>query len=110
MKLLFDQNLSPKLAVRLSDLFPDSRHVQDLSLDQADDTVVWDHARQDGFTLVSKDEDYSHLSLLRGSPPKVLWLLLGNCTTRQVEDAIRARITDILAFETDPTADVLTIS
>ena len=109
MKLLFDQNLSPKLAVRLADLFPDSRHVQDLALDSADDTAVWDRARQDGFTVVSKDEDYSHLSVLRGSPPKVLWLLLGNSTTRQVEDAIRARVTDILAFETDPTADVLTI-
>ncbi len=110
MKLLFDQNLSPKLAVRLADLFPDSRHVQDLGLDLADDTVVWDRARQDGFTVVSKDEDYSHLSILRGSPPKVLWLLLGNCTTRQVEDTLRARVADILTFETDPTADVLTIS
>jgi predicted nuclease of predicted toxin-antitoxin system len=40
----------------------------------------------------------------------VLWLLLGNCTTRQVEDALRARAADILAFETDSTADVLTIS
>lgn len=110
MKLLFDQNLSPKLAVRLADLFPDSRHVQDLGLNQADDTAVWDRARQDGFTVVSKDEDYSHLSVLRGSPPKVLWLLLSNCTTRQVEDAIRARIADIQAFDTDPTAAVLTIS
>lgn len=110
MKLLFDQNLSPKLPARLADLFPDSRHVLDLALDQADDTTVWDRARQGGFTVVSKDEDYSHLSVLRGSPPKVLWLLLGNCTTRQVEDAIRARAADILAFETDVSADVLTIS
>jgi predicted nuclease of predicted toxin-antitoxin system len=28
MKLLFDQNLSPKLVRRLADLFPDSSHVQ----------------------------------------------------------------------------------
>ena len=28
MKLLFDQNLSPKLVNRLADLFPDSSHVQ----------------------------------------------------------------------------------
>ncbi|MDK2410571.1 MULTISPECIES: DUF5615 family PIN-like protein [Nostocales] len=27
MKLLFDENLSPKLSTRLSDIFPDSLHV-----------------------------------------------------------------------------------
>lgn len=109
MKLLFDQNLSPKLAIRLADLFPGSRHVHDLDLDQADDVEVWEHAIQEDLTVVSKDEDYSHLSVLRGSPPKVLWLLLGNCTTRQVENAIRAHMDDIRAFEADPAAGVLAI-
>ena len=37
MKLLFDQNLSPKLANGLGDLFPGSRHVQSVGLDCADD-------------------------------------------------------------------------
>jgi plasmid maintenance system antidote protein VapI len=36
MKLLFDQNLSPRLATRLQDLFPDSSHVFWLNLDQAE--------------------------------------------------------------------------
>ena len=109
MKLLFDQNVSPKLAHRVADLFPGSAHVQDLGLDSSDDGAVWEFAGREGFTVVSKDDDYNHLSVLRGSPPKLLWLLLGNCTTRQVENAIRGRIDDIRAFETDPTADVLTI-
>ena len=74
MKLLFDQNLSPKLPMRLADLFPGSQHVLELGLDAADDDDVWEEARQMGFTVVSKDEDYSHLSVLRGSPPKVIWL------------------------------------
>ena len=33
MKLLFDQNVSPKLVNRLADLFPDSSHVQSAGLD-----------------------------------------------------------------------------
>ena|SRR6516165_525086 len=81
MKLLFDQNLSPKLVNRLADLFPGSSHVQSERLDCADDDQVWDHARQHGFAIVSKDEDYNNLSVLRGSPPKVIWVQLGNCTT-----------------------------
>lgn len=102
MKLLFDQNLSPKLVTRLVDLFPGSAHVESAALDRASDDEVWDHARLHGLTIVSKDEDYSELSALRGVPPKVLWLQLGNCTTTEVEDAIRARFPDIEAFECDP--------
>lgn len=74
MKLLFDQNLSPKLANRLADLFPDSSHVQSGGLDCASDERVWEYALRNGFAIVSKDEDYNNLSVLRGSPPKVIWL------------------------------------
>ena len=42
MKLLFDQNLSPKLVTRLADLFPGSLHVQSAGLDQADDEKIWE--------------------------------------------------------------------
>ncbi|MEI6233572.1 MAG: DUF5615 family PIN-like protein [Planctomycetota bacterium] len=45
MKLLFDQNLSPRLAVKLSDLFPGSAHVQALGLADVPDKSVWDFAR-----------------------------------------------------------------
>jgi len=41
MKLLFDQNLSPKLVRLLEDLFPDSVHVRDVGLKSADDLIVW---------------------------------------------------------------------
>lgn len=109
MKLLFDQNLSPKLPVRLADIFPGSQHVDALGLGAAPDDEVWEYARADGLAVVSKDEDYSHLSVLRGSPPKVLWLLVGNCTTGLVEALLRRHLDDILAFESDPTAGVLAL-
>ncbi len=44
MKLLFDQNLSPRLVTRLADLFADSSHVQTEGLDCASDDQVWEHA------------------------------------------------------------------
>jgi predicted nuclease of predicted toxin-antitoxin system len=34
--------------------------------------------------LVTKDEDFHRLSVLRGAPPKVVWLRVGNCTTRDL--------------------------
>jgi predicted nuclease of predicted toxin-antitoxin system len=110
MKLLFDQNLSPRLVTRLAGLFPDSSHVQTEGLDCADDDQVWEHARLNGFAIVTKDADYNSLSVLRGSPPKVIWLLLGNCTTSQVEVVLRARFADIEAFELDPSVGTLALS
>lgn len=83
MKLLFDHHLSFRLAHRLADLFPDNSHVVSHRLDRASDTVVWEFARANGFTLVTKDADFSDLSILRGFPPKVVWVRLGNCTTAE---------------------------
>jgi len=110
MKLLFDQNLSPKLVGRLADVFPGSSHVQTEGLDCADDRQVWKHSRLNGFAIVTKDEDYNNLSVLLGSPPKVIWLQLGNCTTAQVEAVFRARLADIEAFEKDSSVGTLILS
>ena len=52
MKLLFDHNLSYKLAGRLADLFPDAEHVRNVNLHEADDRTVWEYARASGFTIV----------------------------------------------------------
>lgn len=56
----------------------------------AADSNVRDFARLQGFTLVSKDEDFHHLSFLRGAPPKVIGVGLGNCSTAAVELLFRA--------------------
>lgn len=101
MKLLLDQNLSPRLIKRLADLFPGSVHVQMAGLDSASDEELWQYARQNGLVIVTKDEDFNDLSVLRGAPPKIIWLQLGNCTTAQVEAAFRAHFADINAFEQD---------
>ena len=110
MKVLFDQNLSPKLVDRLTDLFPGSSHVQSLGLDCATDDQIWEHAQLNGFVIVTKDEDFNDLSVVRGSPPKIIWLQLGNCTTDQVETVFRARFADIEAFENDTSVGTLVLS
>ena len=109
MKLLFDQNLSPKLVSLLADLFPGSQHVQTIGLDRADDSQLWDHARLRGLTIVTKDADYNDFSVIRGHPPKVIWLLLGNCTTNEVHLALRSHWADIQAFENDPSVGTLAV-
>ena len=82
VKLLFDQNLSPRLVRLLADLHPDCSHVATIGLDQASDAEVWDRAHHDGYAIVTKDSDFGDLGVLRGFPPKVIWVRLGNCTNR----------------------------
>ncbi len=84
--------------------------MQTVGLDRADDDQVWDYARLNGFAIVSKDEDFNNLSVVRGNPPKVLWLQLGNSTTAQVEALLRARFADIEAFDKDPSVGTLVLA
>ena len=98
MKLLFDHNISHKLVERLADLFPGSEHLRNINLHEADDRTVWEYARANGFAVVSKDEDFHQLSFLYGAPPKVVWVRLGNCTTADIEQAIRSHHADVLKF------------
>ena len=85
MKLLFDENLSHRLASLLADLFPDSVHVRDIGLKASDDIQVWDYAKSNDLIIVSKDSDMHDRSFLYGYPPKVIWVRLGNCSTSDVE-------------------------
>lgn len=109
MKLLFDQNLSPRLVNRLADLYPDSQHVSLIGLDQADDRALWEYAHQNDFTVVTRDSDFSELSLLRGFPPKVIWIRRGNCSTSQIEEILRSHHQDIVQFNEDSSLGVLTL-
>lgn len=70
MRLLFDEPLSERLIVLLHDLFPESAHVRQMCGEGASDRVVWEFARQHGCLVVTKDEDFHRLSVLRGAPPK----------------------------------------
>jgi predicted nuclease of predicted toxin-antitoxin system len=107
VSLLLDQNLSRRLVSRLAGRFPGISHVALAGLEQASDAAVWSYARTHGFTLVTKDSDFSEVALLEGSPPKVVWLRLGNCTTAEVERVLRAAFDAIQDFERDAAVHVL---
>ena len=110
MKLLFDENLSPKLPSRLSDLFPNSLHVRDVDMKATIDPVVWDYAKDNDLMIVSKDADIHDLSLVFGNPPKVIWLRLGNCSTLQVENLLRREFKAIERFYGNETLSLLALS
>jgi predicted nuclease of predicted toxin-antitoxin system len=109
VKLLFDQNLSPRLVQLLSDIYPDSAHVYAIGLDRASDTVLWNYAREHGFTLVTQDADFSEMSEAMGFPPKVIWIRRGNCSTSEIEFTLRMHLDAIISLDEDPAAGILTM-
>ncbi|MDQ1524191.1 MAG: hypothetical protein QOG00_3686 [Pyrinomonadaceae bacterium] len=109
MKLLFDQNLSPRLVSQLSDLYPDSTHVYLVGLEQVSDQAVWEYARRHDFIVVTKDADYSDLSVLSGYPPKVIWIRRGNCETREIASLLRSDYEAIEALYEDAATGILTL-
>jgi predicted nuclease of predicted toxin-antitoxin system len=110
MKLLFDENLSPRLSQRLADIFPNSLHVRDVGMKATIDPIVWDYAKEHDFMIVSKDSDMHDLSLVLGNPPKVIWLRLGNCSTSQVEGLLRRDFNAIELFYRDANLSLIALS
>jgi predicted nuclease of predicted toxin-antitoxin system len=90
VKLLLDENLSPRLVELLSEIFPGTAHVHSRGLGSADDAEIWEYARANGFTIVSKDSDFEERSILLGSPPKVILLRTSNCSSKEIERLLRS--------------------
>jgi len=103
LKLLFDQNLSRKLPRQLRDIYPESQHVAEFGLAEASDSDVWQYAKETGMAIVSKDADFQQRSLLYGSPPKFIWLRIGNCSTSDIESLLRRSSPLIHTFLLDST-------
>jgi predicted nuclease of predicted toxin-antitoxin system len=109
VRLLFDQNLSPRLLALLADLYGGSTHVRNEGLEAADDDAVWEYAARHGFAIVSKDADFHQRSFLLGAPPKVIWIQRGNCATEEIAVLLRDRHAEVLAFGEDQTASFLAL-
>ena len=98
MKLLFDENLSPRLVESLADVYPESEHVSGVELGGAQDSAVWEYAKRHGFAIVSKDSDFAERSVLESGPTKVIWVRLGNCSTSDIEAKLRSAHEAMRAF------------
>ncbi len=107
MRLLFDENLSPRLVDELATEFPGSLQVRSVGLRGNDDVTIWEYAGKYGFVIVSKDNNFRQLSFLKGLPPKIVWLSVGNAGTESIAQLLRDQIAKISAFNADPEASLL---
>ena len=110
MKLLFDENLPPRLVDVLQDQFPGSAHVHSCGLASADDEAIWEYAEREGFVIVSKDSDFQERSVLRGSPPKVIWLRIPNSSATEIAGLLHVALPAIQEFDANPEGTLLILN
>ena len=101
MKLLLDQNISYRLVNKINSLFPETEQVKRLGLENKPDREIWEYAQKENYTIVTFDSDFYDMSLLLGHPPKVIWLKLGNTTTKNLETIFFEKSDQIKAFIED---------
>ena len=107
MKLLLDENLSPKLVRYLAPAFPDTLHVRDVQLDARKDSTIWQWARANGFAILTQDDDFFLLAQLRGQPPKVICLRFGNQGVRPMAGQLQRQQRLIAEFISESEAPCL---
>jgi predicted nuclease of predicted toxin-antitoxin system len=98
LKLLFDNNLSIKLPEIVEDYFPHSAHVVNLHLEKLSDKEIFKFAGDHQFTIVTKDKDFYHLLNTFGSPPKVIWISIGNCSNQMILEVLINHKKEIAEF------------
>jgi predicted nuclease of predicted toxin-antitoxin system len=102
MKLLFDQNISFRIIEKVSDLFPDSKQVRQIGLENCEDLEIWEFAKKNDLVIVTFDSDFYDLSMLKGIPPKVIWLRTGNTTTESISKILAKNYDLIKDFSENP--------
>jgi len=108
-KLLFDNNISHRVLPRIADIFSDTTHVMLENLDESSDEKVWYFARTNNYTIVTKDSDFNDLAIYKGTPPKIIWIKLGNCKVIDIENILRKNVDAIKIFLDESNSAILEI-
>jgi predicted nuclease of predicted toxin-antitoxin system len=90
MKLLLDANVSWRLVPILKEHFGECAHADDIPELEfpAKDLKIWQYAKDNGFTIITHDNDFNDLITIKGFPPKIIWLRTGNCSRNFTADLL----------------------
>lgn len=110
MKILLDANLSWRLIKKIEPYFEEVIHVNNLKINQpAKDIEIWNFAKENEFTIITKDDDFEKLVLLNNAPPKVIYLKTFNLETNKLSDLLITNIDKILIFYNSKEEEILEI-
>jgi predicted nuclease of predicted toxin-antitoxin system len=97
MRLIADENISWRLKKLIPqwDILPSNEIKQAQRLT---DSMIWKFAKENLYTILTFDEDFSELQNLFSYPPKIIWLRTGNVSTVEIASLLIKRKDDIREF------------
>lgn len=98
MNLLFDQNISFRIIKRIIEIYPKSKQVRELGLENSTDFEIFEFAKRNQYTIVTFDSDFFDLNTMYGFPPKIIWIRTGNTTTINLEIILKEKYELIKLF------------
>jgi len=97
MRLVADENISWRLKKLIPqwDILPSNeiKRAQRLT-----DLMIWEFAKENQYTILTFDEDFSELQNLFSYPPKIIWLRTGNVSTNEIASLLLKFNVDIHEF------------
>ncbi len=97
-QFILDNNLSVNLINQISELSTEISHVSIVALERSSDMEIWQYAKQNGYTIITKDSDFKTLSNLFDCPPKVIRVNCGNQTNTYMRDMLLSKSNTIFRF------------
>ena len=97
-------NISFRIIGKLPPAFTDSKQVRELGLENTADNLIWKYAKDNNYTLVTFDSDFIDIAILKGFPPKIVWLKTGNSSTENIAGKILIESENLLEFLNDDNA------
>ncbi|MEM8897938.1 MAG: DUF5615 family PIN-like protein [Bacteroidota bacterium] len=108
MKLLFDENISYRILKLLEGHFSKVESVFNLT-GISKDVDIWFYAKENGLVIVTFDEDFYDWQILKGYPPKIIWLRMGNTSTKMLANKLIAEKGNISSLVEDDNLGILEI-
>ena len=103
MKFLIDQNLSFRIVGLIESTL---KHVKQLGLVDATDDEIWQYAKTHGYTIITFDSDFIDFAILKGSPPKIIWLRFGNASNLKIANKLITNSDTITEFVGNKNTDI----
>ena len=107
MKLLLDENLSRRLVLKLFDVFPGTIHVAEVDMLRTPDPEIWQYAKENHFTIITKDDDFLALAHRFGPPPKLIMVEMGSCSVALFAERLRESAARLNEFVTHTRAGII---
>lgn len=97
MTIWVDAQMSPALAVWISDNFPvKAVALRDLRLRDATDREIFFAARSEAVVVMTKDSDIVRLLDELGTPPQVIWITCGNTSNARLKEILAVALSKSL--------------